>query len=136
MKYLIAGLVAVVFLCSINHANAIVSEQRPYWEKLGLYDLAEFVTANPSWKPGKDYTDKDSFPHFRCHQRNIECSKLRGLYESEYQHWLREKDRAYNCYRHGRGCDVCIRNGSAVSGCSETKPAQHPRYVHPAAGRQ
>lgn len=132
MKYMISGLVSIVFLCSVNHASAEVhSKELPRWERLGLVDLVEHLTFQVSWKPNKDYTHKDEFPHFRCYQNNINCAKLRAQYDTEYSHWLREKDRAYACYRYGKGCDVCIRNGSSVNGCTETKPAQYP-----APGRQ
>lgn len=137
MKFIIAGFVAIVLLCSANHASAFHSENLKVWDSLGLAQVAEFITNDVRWYPDKDYTDADEFPEFRCYKNNVDCHKLRGMYDRDRMEWLERQDRAYSCYRFGKGCDLCDRRGSTVSGCSETKPPQHPRpVVAPVPGRQ
>ena len=132
MKFIIAGFVSLIFICSANHASAEYLKRddvhhQSFWNKVGVYQLTEVLTNDVRWYPGKDYSGARDFPEFRCFEGAIECSALRGQYDREYSEWSDAKERAYSCYRYGKGCDVCYRPvTSPGGGCTETKPPQHP----------
>ena len=57
-------------------------------------DSEEYFPQNPN----------GDFPPFRCSGGSVECSFQRGVWEKQYEEWLKAKDDAYRCGRYGE-CD-------------------------------
>lgn len=47
------------------------------------------------------YNPNGEFRPFRCSGDSVQCAYERGVWERQYQEWMKEKDAAYQCGRFG-----------------------------------